>query len=429
MGRHMSKWYKLDNAAKIFPSVTNTKNTSVFRVSVVLTEEVDAEILQKAADAIVGRFPMMTVRLRRGVFWNYLDQNPERLLISEEQQYPCSRINPKENNGFLIKILYYKYRISVEAFHSITDGYGGIEFLKSLLYYYLKFSGRDIDPEDKILLPKDGVHVSGATDSFRDNYQKKRTIREQKQRKAHIVKGSHFDNFGHNLVHGVVSASALSRIAKQKGVTISSYLIALLMYSIWHTKRKDDTDDGPVIVAVPVNLRKYFPSQTLRNFWSVVNIGGQYNIDTPFDELVTDVARCLKDNTSKEHLSDLIASNIKFENSYFTRLVPLFIKNIFIYFGVDVLGASKKTITLSNLGNIVLPGDMNEFIDQFETVLYPSKKSPINCCICSSDDRMNMTFTRTITDAKVLQYFFSYLSEKEGLDVEIYSNDWGKYYG
>jgi hypothetical protein len=109
--------------------------------------------------------------------------------------------------------------------------------------------------------------------------------------------------------------------------------------------------------------------------------------------------------------------------------VPLFIKNIFINFGVDVLGASKKTITLSNLGNIALPEEMNGFIDQFETLLYPSKKSPINCCICSANDKLNMAFTRTIAEADILQYFFSYLSEKEGLDVEIYSNDWGKYYG
>jgi NRPS condensation-like uncharacterized protein len=192
---------------------------------------------------------------------------------------------------------------------------------------------------------------------------------------------------------------------------------------------KGDTDRNPVVVAVPVNLRKYFSSQTLRNFWGSVNIGAKYPKDLPFDELVTGVAQCLKEKTDKEHLSDLIASNIKFENSYFTRIVPLFIKNVFIHFGVDVLGASKKTITLSNLGRVALPEEMHALMDQFETVLYPSKKSPINCCICSAGDKLNIAFTRTMTDAGILQYFFSYLSEKEGLDVEIYSNDWGKYDG
>ncbi|GHU53296.1 hypothetical protein AGMMS49975_10980 [Clostridia bacterium] len=422
----MGKWYKLDNAAKIFPSVTNTKNTSVFRVSVLLNDEIDVSILQKAVDTIFDRFPAMTVRLRRGVFWNYLDNNTEKLYLCEEREYPCSMINPKENRGYLIKILYYKHRISVEVFHSITDGAGAIEFLKSLLYYYLKFLGHSIDSEDIILLAEDGASASELSDSFRNFYQKKSVVHKIEYMKAYSIKGNYFDNFGNNVIHGVLSASKLNAAAKAKGVTITAYLTALIIYSIWQTRMKYGTYDNPVIVAVPVNLRKYFPSRTLRNFFGVVNVGLRINKDIVFDELAKDIGESLKEKTGEQYLRNLIKNNLKFEDNNFTRFVPLFIKNIFVNRGFDVWGERKRTLTLSNMGNIILPKKMYEFINHFEFVLYPSKKSPINCAVCSSDDILNITFTRAVVETDIIQYFFSFLAEKEELDVKIYSNDWGK---
>jgi NRPS condensation-like uncharacterized protein len=425
----MAKWYKLDNAAKLFPSITNTKNTSVFRVSVLLNSEVDAEALQRAADTVLGRFPMMAVKLCRGLFWNYLDINRNKFRVSEEKQYPCNNIDPKTNNGYLIVVLYYKYRISVEVFHSITDGSGAAEFLKSLVYYYLKFLGNDFETEGKILVSGDGVHIRDIEDSFHNYYQEKSLSRRIRQEKAYQIRGESFDAFGNNVVHGVVSASHLHDIAKQKGVTITSYLAALLMYSIHQTKIIRDRDDAPVTVVVPVNFRKLFPSQTLRNFFGAITIGDKITSALTFDELVYSVHRSLKEKTNKERLNTIITEYVKLEKSSLIRFIPLFIKNIFIKLGYTMWGENKSTITLSNIGIILLPRKMHEFIDHFEAVLYPTKRIPVSCGICSFNDRLTITFTRTIVDAGILQYFFSFLSEKDRLDVEVYSNDWGKYNG
>jgi NRPS condensation-like uncharacterized protein len=424
----MAKWYKLDNAAKLFPSITNTKNTSVFRVSVLLNSEVDAEVLQRAADTVLDRFPMMAVKLCRGLFWNYLDINRNKFRVSEEKQYPCNNINPKTNNGYLIVVLYYKYRISVEIFHSITDGSGAVEFLKSLVYYYLKFLGNAIETEGRILLSGEGVHIRDIEDSFHNYYREKRLSRKLRQEKAYRIKGKSFDTFGNNVVHGVLSASRLHDIAQQKGVTITSYLAALLIYSIQQTRINRAADDAPVTVVVPVNFRKLFPSQTLRNFFGAIIIGDKITSAGTFDELVVRVHKSLKEKTNKDHLNNIITEYVKLEKSSLIRFIPLFIKNILIRLGYTMWGQNKSTITLSNIGIILLPRKMHEFIDHFEAVLYPTKKIPVNCGICSFNDRLTITFTRTIIEAGILQHFFSFLSEN-GLDVEIYSNDWGKYNG
>ncbi|OBZ13182.1 MULTISPECIES: hypothetical protein [Bacillales] len=421
----MDKWYKLDNAAKLFPSVANTKNTSVYRISAVLRDPIEPEALQLAADTVFDRFPMFTVKLRKGVFWNYLDANNERIVIAEEQQYPCPDIDPKTNNGYLFKVLYYKNRVSIEVFHSLTDGNGAIEFLKSLLYYYLANTGQEVDPEGKILLADTGVDASDMEDSFRTHF-KDCYVENYRNSKSYHIKGTRFEIFGNNVVHGIVSGNQLNQAAKQKGSTVTAYLTALLIYSIYQTRNKYSERNEPVVIAIPANLRKMFPSRTLRNFFGVVNIGAKVTEDTTFDELVARTGEMLKQKTSKQNLQSFIYNNVALERNKATMFVPLFLKSWFVNWGFQTLGESKKTMTLSNLGNIILPQQMYEYIEQIEAVVYPTNKSPISCGICTVNDRMAITFTRNIVEADILQYFFAYLANQAGLEVKVYSNDWGR---
>jgi NRPS condensation-like uncharacterized protein len=420
----MGRWYKLDNAAKLFPSITNINNTSVFRISVVLKDKVDAGLLQQATDKIVGRFPTLTVRLRRGVFWNYFDSNTEKLHIVKERHYPCGEINAIENNGYLLKILYFGNRVSVEVFHSLTDGGGAIEFTKSLLYYYLKFSGKDIEPENKIIVAEDGVKNFELEDSFRNYYRKEAIHHAKNDKKAYSITGTPFDHFGNNVASGLVSASALNAAAKRKGCTITAYLTALLMYSIYESRPKYNDFDRPIVVAVPVNLRNQFPSRTFRNFSGVVNISMKMTPVLTFDELAQEVSKSLKEKAEKEQLGALIAHYVGFENLTAVRFVPLFIKDIVVRTSFGI-AAQNKTMTFSNLGTIILPQGMYEHISHFETVLYPTKKSPISCSVCSVNDTLAITFSRAIAEKDIVQYFFSYLTESAGLAVKVYSNDWG----
>lgn len=420
----MKKWYKLDNAAKLFPSVTNIKNTSVYRISAVLISPVDVDALQQAADTVFDRFPMFTVKLRRGVFWNYLESSTDKIVIAEDQQYPCRNIDPTTNNGYLFKVLYYKNRVSVEVFHALTDGNGAVEFLKSLLYYYLLYMGHEMDTEYRILLADSGVDIHDMEDAFR-RYYKDCYVESVRNSRAYHIKGTAFEQFGNNVVHGVVSASQLNALAKQKGSTITAYLSALLSYSIYQTRIKYSKSNAPVVIAVPVNLRKAFPSRTLRNFFGVVNLGARITEDTTLDELIFRTNEMLKYKTGKENLQNIIYNNVALERNKATLFVPLFLKNWFVNLGFHVLGESKRTLTLSNIGNIILPQQMYKHVELIEALVYPSNKSPMNCGISSVNDKLVITFTRNIVESDILQYFFSTLAGEAGLEVKIYSNDWG----
>lgn len=418
------KWYRLDNAAKLFPSVTNIHNTSVFRVSVVLKEQIDGDILQKSLDCVYHRFPMLFVRLHKGVFWNYLEQNTNKFTVEEEIEYPCNYITAIKENAYLLRVFYYSNRISVEIFHSLTDGLGAVEFMKSLLYYYLVFSGHTIRLDQKVILADEGVEPCDIEDSFRKHY-KKTVTKSDKEQNAYHISGTRFENYGNNVIHGVVSASKLNAIAKQKGATITSYLTALIIYSIYQTRARYGNDKKPIVVTVPVNLRHFFPSQTLRNFFGVVNISATVTEETTLDEIILKTTKMLKEKTRKDNLLQSISKNVALEKFGAVKFVPLFLKDIFVNLGFDIFGENKKTISISNLGNILIPQDMYEYVRQFEAVLYTTPKSPINCGICSANDRLVISFSRIIAETDIIQFFLSHLSEKEGVDVEIYSNDWG----
>ena len=132
------RWLRLDNAAKIYPASRGNKWSNVFRPSATLKEKVDIDVLRSALDVTVRRFPSIAVRLRKGVFWYYLEQLSSAPEIREENSYPLARMSRNETRKCAFRVLVYDKRIAVEIFHSLTDGNGALVFLKSLVAEYLQ---------------------------------------------------------------------------------------------------------------------------------------------------------------------------------------------------------------------------------------------------------------------------------------------------
>ena len=131
------QWMRLDNAAKIYPAARSSTWSSVFRLSANLTEPVDEDIMNDALDVTVRRFPSIAARLRRGMFWYYLEQIPQAPKVQPEGPWPVSHMSKKDVRRCAFRVLVYGNRVAVEFFHSLTDGTGGMIFLKTLLAEYL----------------------------------------------------------------------------------------------------------------------------------------------------------------------------------------------------------------------------------------------------------------------------------------------------
>ena len=116
-------WRKLDNSAKIFPISAGKKYSTVFRLSAVLNEDIEPNILQEAVNQALNKYESFKVRMKAGFFWYYLEHNPKLPIVTEEEDYPCKYIEPRKNNNYLFKVTYFKNKINIDIFHSLTGPY------------------------------------------------------------------------------------------------------------------------------------------------------------------------------------------------------------------------------------------------------------------------------------------------------------------
>ncbi|MDO4572984.1 MAG: alcohol acetyltransferase, partial [Clostridia bacterium] len=330
MERRHTAWMKLDNAALIYPATMNRNWTALFRLSATLREPVDADVLERAFVRALGRCPSLSVRLRRGAFWFYLEHSAGAPPIEQDVGNPCVRMRLKDNGGYGIRVRYYQNRIAVEFFHVLTDGTGGLVFLKTLVAEYLRLKyGADIPCSEDIL----DCGAEPAPEELEDSFYRYSGSETQSRRedKAYHISGTdEADGFIH-ITTGELDAEQLRGMAREKGVSLTEYLTAVLLLSVDAIQRRRvplRRHYRPVKVCVPVNLRRFFPSRTLRNFSSYVNPGIQPRLGSyDFDETLKVVHHFMAMETTDKLLGAKFTTNVRTEQNPMLRIMPLFIKN------------------------------------------------------------------------------------------------------
>ncbi len=413
------KWDKLDNTAHLFPVIAGEGMTNVYRISVTLKEQVKQELLQEALERVLPWFDVFKVRIRYGVFWYYFETNqkpaPE---VKEEYRYPCRFISPNRNRNYLFRVNYYKNRINLEVFHVLTDGMGGITFLKELTYQYLRLAHPEL--QEKM---GDGLCSDTSLnreDSYLKNY-KKSHKKGYKTERAYLVKGEKLKPQVLGVMHGFMPIKALKKACNRYGVSINEYLVAAFLWSIYRECLHGMPSKRPISSCVPVNLRPYFDSITMKNFFVIVSaVFHPTKEEYSFEEVVQIVAKSLRSQINREHLENLFAYNVSNEKNFILRAVPLFIKNIAIRY-VYHNSALANTTTVTNIGNIQVREEYQDYIDGFLAFLSMSEGQDIKGTICSYRDTLVFTISSSLADVSVQRKFFRQLSE-DGIPVKIETN-------
>lgn len=414
----------LDSSAHLFASTKRLRNSSTFRIAAVLVDEVDPVVLQEALDRTTPRYPMLMLRMRRGLFWNYLDDAEGPLMVGKETDYPTKLIIPEENNGYLIKVLYHGHRISIEVFHALTDGTGALEFLKTLLYHYICIRYGSITSEDRILLP-DTLSEEESEDALRRYFLDPEKEKEKDDGKERYhIQGTPFSPPGNSVTSLILSVSELKALSKAEGVTITGYLAAVMLKSIMDAEKSKKRRSRMITVQIPVNLRKIFPSRTLRNFFGVMNITSPFEDNPDMEKLFTQVKEQMKEGLDRNRLERAERHTVGYSTNFISRITPLKFKSFFVSLGFRMWGEKKKTLTISNIGPVILPEGMRNRIILFEELLYPTLKSPINTGVVSFGDRLVFSFSRNIEEKDLIRAFTRNLSQK--CSVTVYGNKYGE---
>ena len=411
------RWDKLDNTAHLFPVIAGERMSNVYRISVTLTQPVDPALLQQALDLVLPKFPGFDLRMRRGVFWNYFEENGKPApKVREENAFPCRYIRANQNNSYLFRVTYYKYRINLEVFHVLTDGMGGLNFLKELTYQYLRL----VHPQ--LQAAGDNLELGTSLnreDSFLKHYKRKAEKRYQTKR-AYLIRGERLRKEEFGVLHGYLSVSALKSLCKTYGVSINEYLVAVYIWSVYTECLNRMPSEHPIRVAVPVNLRPYFNSITTKNFFVMVSAEFQPTGEHDFAQVLEAVTDSLRSQMDRQHLEDIFSYNVSNQKNRFLRLFPLPFKHLAMR-QVYTRSALANTATITNVGNIQVAELYRPYIEQFHAFLALSKGQNVKGTICSYGDTLVFTFSYGLADPSVQRGFFRKLAE-DGLRVEIESN-------
>lgn len=421
MSKHVNdiKWDKLDNTAHLFPVIAGEGMSNVYRISVTLNEKIKPGYLQEALDKVLPWFDVFRVRLRKGFFWYYFEDNKKKApRVVEERTYPNQYIAQNKNNNFLFRVSYYKNRINLEVFHVLTDGMGGINFLRELTYQYLRISHPELLEKVPDALCSDTS--LNKEDSYIRNY-KKSHAKGYKTKRAYMIKGEELKPLELGVMHGYMPVEQLRQVAKKYKLSINEYLVAVFLWSVYTECLHGTISKRPISVAVPVNLRPYYNSITTKNFFVMVSaVFETLKENYTFEEVAAIVAESLREQINPQHLEDLFAYNVSNEKNFMLRAIPLPIKKIAMKF-VYQTSALANSSTITNIGNIQVREEYQPYIDKFHAFLSMSKGQSIKGCICSYNGTLVFTFSSTLTDVSVQRGFFRKLTE-DGIDIKIETN-------
>lgn len=415
-----SQWRKLDNAALAFPAVTGKNDTRVFRFYCKLKEEVDGEILQEALERTIKKYPLYQAVLRKGLFWFYLEQREIATTVKKEDRPPCSKLYIPDKKSLLFEVSYEKDRINFEVFHALTDGTGAMKFLKELVKNYLMLVHIEEEfpdlPEEENVTDKDHEE-----DSFSQYYSEKIPKLKEKKETAARIPGRRLPQEEMQITEAVISVKETLEKSRKYGVSLTVFLTAVMLCAIQKEMPREKMGKW-ISLMVPVNLRNYFPSQSMTNFFGWIEVGYHFEEQTKFEDVLFDVKDQFEKELTKERVGMRMNDWVRLEKNFFLRIVPLEIKSLFLQIGAN-FGGKSITAVFSNIGVIHMPEEYEQYIERFGIF---TSTGGFQLCTCSFRDQLVLGFTSKIPSTNIERNFFQILRQ-QGVSCEEEKNEFPGY--
>ena len=423
MAKPDSRWYRLDSAGILYSALQREEYSAIYRFSAQMAQPVEPPALQRAILRIMPRFPSFAVRIRRGLFWYYLEPNPAPgPFLKEDVSDPCQPVRFREDDGWLVRFYYYRSRISIEVFHALSDGAGAMVFFRALLAEYLRQTGVDVPEGEGIPSPGEPPRPEELEDAY-TRYAGKHAFGLRRLPRAYANLGTPEPFYTFHVTMGFVPLDRVRERARHYRASITEYLSAVLIQVLLDKqKREHPRRERPVALAIPINLRGWFPSETVRNFITTVRpyidpaLG-----DYTFPEIISQVRHFMKLHINRQELQAAFTGNVRFTRNVLLRAVPVALKNPVMALNYRMLGVRPYTCTYTNPGAFTVPPAMAEHIRGIEVILGQATVPRAHCASISYGNTLEITFAGTQKETDTERDFFRFLVA-EGIPVRVESN-------
>lgn len=413
-------WFRIDNAATLYAAARRKDWTRTFRTALVLDEDIDPDILQKAVEDTAKRFPFFCVKLRDGLFWSYFERTDEMPKVVEDSKYPYRPIPLEGTNQPCFRVLYGKRRIVLEGFHSLADGSAVNVFLSTLTARYLTLKGENVPADGKLVLDTaDEPKAYEARDDYYTHADPNVGASNPPRVSVHIGENDPLPGYS-LLIHGICRIDNLKDVAKKHGLTITEYLTAVLILTYYNTEERDGK---PISVSIPIDLRRRFDSKSLRNFCFMTDVAFDPSgkEEVTFEMICDSIRGKLREKATTESLRASISANVSAASNPVLKIVPYFIKKIFLR-GTYEKVQHTYTAFFSNIGSFDLPPEMAQHVQRAEGVLGCTPYQHFGCASASVNGVFTLTFSSGNADTQKQKFFFRFLAA-DGVKLRIESND------
>lgn len=398
-----AKRRKLDNIALAFPVAAGKKDSRVFRIYCELKEPVEPLLLQNALESVRRHYPMFQSVLKRGNFWFYFEKKDIKPFIRKDWKKPCSPIYKKDQETLLYELSYSANRINFEVFHALTDGTGAIRFLSEIVSAYLDRKYSLQAPS-----PKPVSEAAQEEDSFSRNYSAKNWPKQiRKSGLAYQIKGKRLRQADMEITECTVSVRTLLEKARERGVSITVYMTAVLLRAI-AGGMTEKQKKRPVVIMIPVNLRNYYRSQSMGNFFGWMEIEYCFRKDGSFEDVIAHVKQRFKEELDKDQVALRMNRLVNIEKNPVLRFIPLGLKNFLLKIGIWA-GSRNVTAVLSNLSAVKMPEIYEPYIDRFGVITSTDK---IQICACSYYDNFYFSITSKFADTGIQDRMLEFLRQE-----------------
>ena len=409
-------WFPLDDAAKIYPISMEHGRQQVFRMSVYFKQPVIPELLQMALTFTIKRFPSFATTLKKGFFWHYLDAVKKHFSIHEENDVPCQPLRVSFSGSKSFRLVYHDNRVSAEFFHALTDGTGAMIFLKVLTSEYLRLLG--VNPSESDVWDANDTPTNEEFENAFVKVEKAKNASGFVDKPALQMNGKLARRKPCRILHFKMDSEKLHSVATQCGVTVTAYLLMQMFYAC---RAATDELSGDLHIQVPVNMRKFYPTRSVRNF--SMYCGVKIPVETIGDResLLAEISKQLVEKSAKDKMHEMITAAVNLVSSI--RLIPLAIKQPIAKMVYGFLGEKLYTTTFSNLGVVNMPPEFSEHIDYLDFCLGAQMTNRLACTAVTYGGVSTFTISKMTSDPTFEERMYKLLTE-DGIEVEVEGSEY-----
>lgn len=409
-------WFPLDDAAKIYPISMDHGSQQVFRISIYFKEDVIPELLQMALTFTIKRFASFATTLKKGFFCHYLDTVKKRFPIEEEHNLPCQPIKVSASGSQSFRLMYYKNRVSAEFFHVLTDGTGAMTFFRSLTAEYLRLCGTSAPLGDIW-----DINDTPTKEEFENAFvkvEKAKTSSGFVDKPAAQMNGRLTRRKPCRILHLKMDAEKLRAVAKSYGATVTAYLLMQMFYAC---SASTDELTGDINIQLPINMRKFYPSKTVRNFSMYCGIRIPIEKIGNKEALLAEINAQLLQKAEKEKMREMITAAVNIVSSI--RVIPLAIKQPIAKMIYGILGEKIYTTTFSNLGVVTFPEEFMEHIDSMDFCLGAQVTNRLACTAITCAGIATFSISKMTLDPAFEEKMYQLLLA-DGIETTVEGSDY-----